>query len=151
MNAARRALVPALLGLAALAFGVALLRAQAPPKGPVDPVWDRTACSRCRMLLSDPRFAAQAHTRSGEVHHFDDPGCLLLELPELGAEPDRVWFRHVAADRWLASEATAFVPAPDSPMGYGLAAVPADGGRERLGLDEAREQVVALDRARERR
>jgi copper chaperone NosL len=134
--------IAAALGVAALAL--VLWRAAAPPAGPVEPAWDRVACARCHMLLTDPAFAAQLHTPAGEVLFFDDPGCLLLHRAEPGAAPAGVWFHDSAGDGWLAEADVRFVPVPETPMGHGFAAV--DAVRAAEGLDAS--AALAAIRAR---
>ena len=135
--------VAAALGVAALAL--VLWRAAAPPTGPVEPAWDRVACARCHMLLTDPAYAAQLHTPAGEVLLFDDPGCLLLQRAEQGGAPARVWFHDSAGDGWLAEADVRFVPAPETPMGHGFAAVAATRAPDGLAAPAA----LAAIRARE--
>ena len=146
----------AALGLAALAL--VLWRAAAAPSGPVEPAWDRVACERCHMLVSDPRFAAQLHTAAGEVRFYDDPGCLLLARAETAeaAEPPvaseaakppvEVWFHDSAGAGWLTEPEARFVPAPETPMGHGFAAVAA--ARSPGALDAAA-ALAALRRRQE--
>lgn len=98
------------------------------------------------MHIGDPRFAAQVHTRGGEVHSFDDPGCLLRRLErEGGADVHATWFRHVDEDRWVRGDDVAFVLREPTPMGYGLGAVPR-GTRESIDPSEARERVLGHHR-----
>jgi copper chaperone NosL len=131
----------ALVGLAALVRGVLL--AQRPPEGPQPVAWDRVACARCGMLVSDPRFAAQAHTRGGAVLDFDDPGCALLWAHEHEADLHALWFHDLEAERWLRRGEAGFVPAQPTPMGYGLGARPR-GSDGALTPDEA--LAFVLDR-----
>jgi hypothetical protein len=146
---ARRRAWPALaLGALALA-GVALVvrevsLAQRPPQGPVAVAWDREACAHCRMLVSEPRFAAQAHLRGGAVYHFDDPGCALLWAEEHAADLHELWFHDLASERWLRRGEVGFVAAEPTPMGYGLGARPL---AEAAAMSPA--QALALVRARE--
>ncbi len=134
-----------LAGLAAVALlGAGLLRllagwASALPDGPQPVAWDRTVCARCRMLVSEPAFAAQLQTLEGEVLAFDDPGCLLLHLHEVRPAVHAVYLRHHQHDRWLSREEAAFVDHGPSPMGYDLGAVE----RERPG-------ALSFERALER-
>ena len=138
-----------LLGIAAaaalLALGVAWLVASAgPPDGPVDVAWDRTPCARCRMLVSDPRFAAQLHTPGGQVLHFDDPGCLWKSLAEASEAPHAVYYRNAEADGWLAADRAIFVPMGPTPMGYGFGAVAAGAAAGRgLAREEAMQAIAA--------
>lgn len=131
--------------LAALAGAVVLLVARSgePPEDPVRVAWDRQACARCSMLVSEPSFAAQLHTEGGEVLFFDDPGCLLLWQARHDAAVHATWFHHLVEERWIPGEAVAFVEASPTPMGYGLGAVDA-------GTEGALSRQEALERARRR-
>jgi len=135
--------------LVVLAAGALLLRAlweaQALPTGPVPVPWDRAACARCRMLVSDPSFAAQVQLASGDVLYFDDPGDLLLHLDENEVETHAVWLHHVDEDRWIPRERVAFVERSPTPMGFGLGAVAKGAAEDTLSWEEA----LAHARARE--
>lgn len=119
------AVATGLLALGGLALvGREVWLAQRPTDRPVPVAWDRVACARCRMLVSEPRFAAQAHMRGGAVHHFDDPGCALLWADDNQAELHELWFRDLVSDQWLRRGEVGFVAAEPTPMGYGLGARP---------------------------
>jgi len=100
------------------------------------------------MLVSDPAWAAQRQTASGDVFHYDDPGCLLVALDDFDREQDIVYFRHHAEDLWLRSDEASFVEVGPSPMGYGLGAVSVSEAPDGLGLRAARDRAVAVDRER---
>ncbi|MBM4383514.1 MAG: hypothetical protein FJ091_09115 [Deltaproteobacteria bacterium] len=119
------------LRLLALAGVLAVLGAAAwwlarPSEGPAPVAYDRVACAHCRMLVSEPRFAAQLRRGTGEVLFYDDPGCLLLHRLQLADPESHAWFHDSRSDRWLDDEAVAFLRVAESPMGYGFAAVPRD-------------------------
>jgi hypothetical protein len=78
------------------------------------------------MHVGEPQFAAQATTKDGRVHAFDDPGCLFLWLEEQRPDLHSVYFRHHREARWLAPNHVAFVAVTPSPMGFGFAAVDHD-------------------------
>ncbi len=132
--------------LVAGALGLALWQAAAAPDGPLEPAWDRVACARCHMLVSNPRFAAQLHTRAGEVRFFDDPGCLLLARAEAGDAPAAVWFHDSSGDGWLAEADARFAAAAETPMDHGFAAVPAERAPDAL---DAAAALAALRGAEE--
>jgi copper chaperone NosL len=136
----RRARASATLILAMLAIGCR------PSAGPQPIAYDREACAHCRMLISEPAFAAQLQTPDGEVASFDDPGCLLAALPAY-PEASSLWFHHHDEERWLDRDSVGFLRVARSPMGYGLAAVAAD-APDALSIDAARAHV---DAARARR
>jgi copper chaperone NosL len=130
---------------AALALGALLLACGRAP-GPEPIAWDREPCAHCRMLISDPAFAAQLQTRDGVVASFDDPGCLLAALTSY-PEPSALWFHDHAEERWLPEGGVAFVRVARSPMGYGLGAVAA-GTPGALSLEAARAEVAAAQARR---
>jgi copper chaperone NosL len=108
--------------LAAAAFAVALV-ACGPPEGPQPIVWDREPCAHCRMLISDPAFAAQLHREDGRVESFDDPGCLFARLEQDRSPVRALWFHHLREERWLAGDAVAFLRTEPTPMDFGFGAV----------------------------
>ena len=123
----------ALVGLVVAACG--------PADGPQPIVYDREPCAHCRMLISEPRFAAQLQTQDGEVESFDDPGCLLAVLAARSPRVRALWFHHVHEDRWLDAAHVAFEEMERTPMGYGLGAVAA-GTPRALSLEEARARIA---------
>ena len=133
---------------AASALALAVQRAQRPSEGPVEVTWDRTACHRCGMLVSDPAFAAQLHTPGGAVFHFDDPGCLLVHLHEAKPEVHAVWLHHQRDDRWLALDESAFVFAESTPMEYGLGVIEAGEAASALSAEQAAQHALRRDAAR---
>ena len=131
----------------ALAIGLAMASCR---RGPVpEPVaFDRESCAQCRMLISDPAFAAQLQTESGEILDFDDPGCLMRYRQEHAPGARAVFYHHLHEDRWLPEAATAFVPVAPTPMGWGLGAVDA-GSAGALSLDRAEALVRGRAEGRE--
>jgi copper chaperone NosL len=61
------------------------------PDTPPEIVIDRTSCTHCRMLISDPRFAVAARTAGGDEQTFDDLRCLLEVSGGALADGTRVW------------------------------------------------------------
>lgn len=106
------------------------------PEGMAEIVWDRDTCARCKMVISDRRFAVQL--RGGPdnaVFKFDDIGCLVFWLrdqadkyPWLADAATRYWvadFGSKSRDEmlWLDPRKAQFIT-KSSPMGYNFAAVP---------------------------
>ena len=86
------------------------------------------ACASCRMIIGDEHFAAALVTPAGEALKFDDVGCL-IEHEAGRLRPDvAYWVRDAASREWLDAREARFVHSPSvaSPMGFGLAAHPAD-------------------------
>ena len=133
-----------LLVIAMVAISIAFVRFNRVtlPEGPVDVVWDGEVCSYCKMHVGDPRFAAQLQTTDGDVLNFDDPGCMFDYLDSHEASVHALYFRNHRADGWLSEQEVGFVAVEESPMGYGLAAVPRD-TPEAHGIAWAKDHVRA--------
>jgi nitrous oxide reductase accessory protein NosL len=120
------------------------------PEGMVPTKWDRDTCTRCSMVLSDRRFAAQVRGGPQDASFkFDDIGCAAFWL---AAQPwgrdsaARIWVADVAsrgdAVRWLDARRAQYVGGKSSPMGYDFAAValPQPGS---VDFETMREHVLA--------
>ena len=136
-------ILAATLLLAACAPGVS--------SGPVEVVWDRDACERCAMAISDRRFAAQVRSPGDHrPHRFDDLGCALLWIDEQdwgeeGAE--EIWVRDLDGEQWLPAADAGYVRVETSPMDFGWGAVEAAKAGS-IDLGEAREQIRTAERGR---
>lgn len=84
---------------------------------------DRTACSLCGMLISEPVYAAAYRARGADARVFDDIGCL-RKAARAESGTLRFWF-HDGGDReWMDGADATFVASSEirSPMGGGLLA-----------------------------
>ena len=96
--------------------------------------WDRDVCTRCRMAISDRRFACQIRGGPKDtVFKFDDIGCAATWLAEKGKEypwmadaTTRIWVAEFASagKNWLEATSAHYVSGKTSPMGYNYAAYP---------------------------
>lgn len=118
------------------------LHACGPPDGPQPIAWDREPCAHCRMLISDPAFAAQLHHADGAVESFDDPGCLLARIEAQQPRIHALWFHHLHEDRWLPGDGVAFVRGAKTPMDFGFGAVD-PGTPGSLSIDAVRAELRA--------
>jgi copper chaperone NosL len=102
------------------------------PSGPPKVILDETACAHCGMLVSDLAFASAYRTEAGDARVFDDLGCLLRELPSVGA---RIWVKDYETSEWLDAEAAFFVRSEsiETPMGGGVVAFSTREAAERRG------------------
>jgi copper chaperone NosL len=95
--------------------------------GPPQIVVDRTACSHCSMLVSEPIYAAAYQAGDSEPRVFDDIGCMLEAMRRAGLRAGgdtRLWF-HDAGDReWIENGGAVFVRSSEirTPMGGGIVA-----------------------------
>ena len=111
----------AILGLTMLAGLACGVRADGPPSI----VLDRTACSHCGMLISEPRYAAAYRVQGSPARVFDDIGCLRTALQADGAQGTvRMWFHDASGGEWIDGAEAVLVSAPAirTPMGGGTIA-----------------------------
>jgi len=103
-----------------------------PDTGPVEVKWDRDTCERCRMVLSDPHFAAQIRyypegKKRPKVEKFDDIGCATLWLEDKAWKDDgrtEFWVADHRTKEWIDAKTATYVLKKTTPMEYGLGAQP---------------------------
>jgi len=119
--------------------------------GPVDVKWDRTACERCRMVLSDRQHSAQIRISEPDdrsrVYLFDDIGCALIWLQDTPYEKDpstEVWVTDWQSGAWIDATTATYLKGQVTPMEYGLGAqqAPAHGG---LDFGQARAHILDVE------
>jgi nitrous oxide reductase accessory protein NosL len=99
-----------------------------PETGPVPIKWDRDACEVCRMLISDPHFAAQVRGgKRHKAHKFDDVGELIYWLDQQSWKDDpklEIWVMDLdTGTKWLDARKVRYMPKQHSPMDYGFGAI----------------------------
>ena len=111
-----------------LCFGLLLFAGcdSEPQTGPAKLTFDRDACERCRMLISDRFHAAQV--RGGEKNKafkFDDIGgaVIWLEDQTWKEEPKtEIWVTHHQTGEWINAKEAWYVQEKHTPMNYGFSA-----------------------------
>ena len=99
--------------------------------GAVDVKWDRDACERCQMMLSERNFSAQVRFfpegKRSKVYKFDDMGCAVLWLDTQPYKDDpktEVWVNNYLTNDWVNAKKAWFTRGLTTPMNYGLGAQP---------------------------
>jgi copper chaperone NosL len=104
----------------ALVFGVLCVAACQKRDRPEDPVWGKQPCDHCKMILSEPRHAAQAIAPQGDRLFFDDLGCMLEHERARKTPPEHAWVRDDQG-AWIDARATRYAKGARTPMDYGFA------------------------------
>jgi copper chaperone NosL len=142
-----------LLGLSAMLIGCS----SGPETGPGEVRWDKEACTRCLMSVSDRHYSAQV--RGGQaggrtrLYFFDDLGCAVLWLEKQPWREDprtEIWVTDQASGKWLDARAASYETGRITPMDYGLGAVTVPGVGA-LDFDEAVAQVHSRENSQHRR
>lgn len=102
------------------------------PEGMVAFKWDRDTCTRCKMSISDRRFACQIRGGANNTaYKFDDIGCAttwraakLKEHPWINDPATRFWVAEFngKGEKWLPARNAHYQSGKTSPMGYNFAA-----------------------------
>lgn len=97
-------------------------------KGPKPIDFGHENCHHCKMLIADPKFGAEAVSKTGKTIKYDAAECLILDLKGGGIDEEKMADYYVIAfdkPRKLidAAEATFLIsPNVPSPMGAYLSA-----------------------------
>ncbi len=129
-----------------LAFALLSAACSAKASGPPEISVDRTACSHCGMLISEPVYAAAYQTAGGEPRVFDDIGCMLDALRRDSASPADVWLQNAVGGGWLTSREAVFVASPQlrTPMNGGVLAYATAAAAEKAAAAHGGEVVRSL-------
>jgi copper chaperone NosL len=120
--------LPALLAALLPALLATACGKDEPATGPPEIAYGESVCSRCGMILSEPRFASALRLPQpgGEsrVVIFDDIGELFLTLVQPGAPtPAEIWVHDAATEKWIDGRRAFYVRGDiRSPMGLGVEA-----------------------------
>lgn len=94
--------------------------------GPIQVKWDRDACERCRMVLSDRMHSAQVRNGiDAKVYLFDDIGGAILWLQDkdwADHTKTEIWVNHHQTGVWLDARSATFTGGQNTPMSFGLGA-----------------------------
>ncbi len=86
--------------------------------------WDRDMCERCKMAISERKYAVEGVDAKNRVYKFDDIGCLVLwqklEHPEVHFK--KIWIKDAKSGKWIDAKKACYTQDAVTPMGYGFAA-----------------------------
>ena len=123
-----------------------------PGSGPLDVKWDRFACERCRMVLSDRQHAAQVRVPQAEgrskVVFFDDIGCAVVWLEDKPFRDDtrtEIWVTDWRTGDWIDARKAVYLAGQVTPMEYGLGAQ-TEPNAQALDFAAARERIFEVER-----
>jgi len=103
-------------------------------------------CHRCRMIISEKRFAAAYQTDENAMRKFDDLGCAVIHRTERGERIKQFWAYDYEETAWLDTAQVFFVRSAEllTPMGYGIVAVKTKIEARRL-AEKTKGQIVEFN------
>jgi len=88
--------------------------------------WDRDMCERCKMAISERKFAFEViNPKTGKAYKFDDIGCGILWLDEEKIpwkDKAILWVTDAKNGKWLDARKAYYTDDSITPMAYGFAA-----------------------------
>jgi len=123
--------------------------------GPADIKWDRDACDRCQMMLSDRNFSAQIRVfpkdKRSKVFRFDDVGCasLWLDSPKQQQwqtdNKTEFWVTDMSTGKWINAKTAWYIKDQLTPMNYGLGAI---SSKQEAALDfkQAKKHIIEVEK-----
>jgi hypothetical protein len=119
--------------------------------GPGKVRWDREACTRCIMTISDPNFSAQIRGgpagKKQELIKFDDLGCAVIWLDQQNWKDDplvEIWVNQHQTGEWIDARQARYVKNQLTPMNYGLGAQ-LEAAPGAMSFNEAREHIYKIE------
>jgi len=96
------------------------------PKGSVETMhWDRDMCERCKMAISERKFAVEAiDMKKNKTYRFDDLGCAVLWMNENKIPLDdniKLWITDAKTGKWIDAKSAIYIDGVRTPMDYGFA------------------------------
>ena len=115
--------------------------------------WDRDMCERCKMVISERKYAAEVvNPTNGKAYKFDDIGCAVLWLKEEHipwANKAKIWVTDAKSGKWLDAKTAKYTDDSITPMAYGIAAFGSDTfpkGHKALRFEEIVKKIQLIEK-----
>ena len=88
--------------------------------------WDRDMCERCKMAISERKFAVEIiNPKNSKAYKFDDIGCAILWMSEEKIpwkDSAKIWITDAKSGKWIDAKEALYTDDSITPMAYGFAA-----------------------------
>jgi nitrous oxide reductase accessory protein NosL len=88
--------------------------------------WDRDMCERCKMAISERKFAVEViEPKRDKAYKFDDIGCAVLWMEEEKVPWKNeaiIWITDAKSGRWIDAKKAKYTEDAITPMAFGFAA-----------------------------
>jgi nitrous oxide reductase accessory protein NosL len=115
--------------------------------------WDRDMCERCKMAISERKFAVQIiDPKTGKDYKFDDIGCAVLWMDETALPWKKkaiIWITDAKTGQWIDARKASYVSGAITPMAYGFAAhteATLPKGKVVYTFDEIRQKIKEIEK-----
>ncbi|WP_200763994.1 nitrous oxide reductase accessory protein NosL [Nitrosophilus alvini] len=115
--------------------------------------WDRDMCERCKMAVSERKYAAQVvNPKTGKAYNFDDIGCVILWFKEENIpwqKDAKIWVKDCKSGEWIDAKSAKYTTDNITPMGYGFGAHKPGTepkNKETIDFEEMKKRVLKIGR-----
>ncbi len=122
-------------------------------KEPAKMHWDRDMCERCKMAISERKYAAQiVNPKTFRHYKFDDLGCAVLWLDEEKIpwkDKAIIWVTDAKTGKWINARTAMYTDDSITPMAYGISAFTKETfpkGKKALTFDEAKKVINKIEK-----
>ncbi len=88
--------------------------------------WDRDMCERCKMAISERKFAVQViNPKTKKAYKFDDIGCAVLWFEEEKIpwkNEAKIWITDAKTGEWIDAKNAIYTDDSITPMAFGFGA-----------------------------
>jgi len=93
---------------------------------PKEVKWDREVCERCKMIISDRKYAVQIiNPKNGDRFYFDDIGCTILWFEEQNIDWKNdayIYVTDAKTGKWIDARNAYWTYGAITPMAFGFSA-----------------------------
>ncbi len=115
--------------------------------------WDRDMCERCKMAISERKFAVQViNPKTRRAYKFDDIGCAILWFDEENIswkDKTKIWITDAKTGEWIDARSAIYTDDSITPMAFGFAAYTKNSVPENhhtIGFDEVVKKVFEIEK-----
>ncbi len=120
--------------------------------------WDRDMCERCKMAISERKYAVQViDPKTHKAYKFDDIGCAVLWFDEEHIpwkNQARIWITDAKTGKWIDARTALYTDDSITPMAYGFAAYTKETlppNHHTIGFDEVAKKVIEIEKLNRQR
>ncbi|MCF6172342.1 MAG: nitrous oxide reductase accessory protein NosL [Campylobacteraceae bacterium] len=115
--------------------------------------WDRDMCERCKMAISERKYAFEiVNPKSGKTYKFDDIGCAVLWMDEekiTWKDQAILWITDAKNGKWIDAREAYYTSDSITTMAYGIAAyskkdIPK--GKKTISFEDAKKVVYQVEK-----
>ncbi len=115
--------------------------------------WDRDMCERCKMAISERKYAVQVQNpQTGKTYKFDDIGCAVLWFDEEKIpwkDEAKIWITDAKTGKWIDARTAIYTDDSITPMAFGFAAYTQETlpkNHHTLTFDEVVQKVFVIEK-----